>query len=448
MATTTTPTLARSLRRWDLVAVVLNGVIGAGIFGLPSKVFSLSGDYSIVAFAVCAVCVSIIVLSFAEVASRYAGSGGPYLYAHETFGSTVGFTVGWLVWMARVTSFAANCNLLPAYLDLFFPGASSGLARVCIITAVVAALAVVNVTGVRLVADTSNAFAIGKLLPLAVFIVAGLFFLNPASFSFAAVPAYRPFSQSVLLLVYAFTGFEMAVIPAGETRNPQRNLPAALLMGMAVVVAFYVMIQVVCIGTLPGLATSTRPLGDAAARFLGTWGAATITIGIVISLAGNLNVLILSASRVVFAMAENDELPGRLAVIHPRFRTPAASVLATIGIMLALTLSGTFIYLLTLSTISRLFTYFVTCAAVPVLRRRPAAPAAAFLAPAGVAIACAGMALILWLFSNSNLRDARDTSIAAAAGLVIYWLHRTMGAKRRRPAAIEHVDERNQSLDT
>src|SRR5437588_1940970 len=125
----------------------MNGVIGAGIFGLPSKVFSLSGNYSLFAFGVCALCVAIIVLSFAEVASRFSGSGGPYLYARETYGPTVGFTVGWLVWMARITSFAANCSLLPDYLDLFFPGASSGFPRALIITGVVGALGIVNVVG-------------------------------------------------------------------------------------------------------------------------------------------------------------------------------------------------------------------------------------------------------------------------------------------------------------
>ena len=202
------------MRRWDLVSVVLNGVIGAGIFGLPSKVYGLAGDYSLLAFGICALCVAIIVLNFCEVASRYSGSGGPYLYARETYGPAVGFAVGWLLWIARITSFAANCNLLPDYLDLFFPGAASGAPRVFIITGVVIALAVVNLIGVRLVADTSNALAIGKLLPLAVFIVAGLFFLDPSRFTFAPSPGYRSFSQSVLLLVYAFTGFEMAVIPA------------------------------------------------------------------------------------------------------------------------------------------------------------------------------------------------------------------------------------------
>jgi basic amino acid/polyamine antiporter, APA family len=416
----------RSIRRWDLVAVVLNGVIGAGIFGLPSKVFSLAGNYSIFAFGGCAICVAIIVLSFAEVASRFSGSGGPYLYARETYGPTVGFTVGWLVWIARITSFAANCNLLPEYLDLFFPGASSGLARALIITGVVAALALVNVTGVRRVADASNALAIGKLLPLAVFIVAGLFFLDPSRFSFAAAPSYRSFSQSVLLLVYAFTGFEMAVIPAGEIRNPGRTLPWALLIGMTTVVTFYVLIQVVCIGTLPELASSRRPLADAAVRFLGTGGAVMITAGIVLSLAGNLNVLVLAASRVIFAMAERAELPRGLAVVHPRFRTPVASVLATIAVMLVLTLSGTFIYLLTLSTIARLLTYLATCGALPVLRRRITAPAAAFLMPAGVTVACLGVLLGLWLLSTCTLREARDTAIAAAAGLGIYWLNRKL----------------------
>lgn len=412
------------MRRWDLVGVVINGVIGAGIFGLPSKIFGLAGAHSIIAFGVCAVCVSLIVLSFAEVASRFSGSGGPYLYARETFGPAPGFIVGWLVWIARITSFAANCTLLPMYLDLFFPGAGSGVPRAIIITGVVATLVLVNVTGVRFVANASNALAIGKLLPLAIFIVAGLFFLDPSRFNFAVAPSYHSFSQSVLLLVYAFTGFEMAVIPGGEIRNPRSNLPAALLMGMTTVVVFYVLIQVVSIGTLPGLAASERPLADAAARFLGTGGAVTITIGMVISLAGNLNVLILSSSRVLFAMAECGDLPPALAIIHPRFRTPAVSILFTTTVMLVLTLSGTFIALLTLSTLTRLVTYFATCAALPLLRRRTAAPPAAFLIPAGNAIACVGLVLIVWLLSNSTVREARDTCIAAAAGLCIYWLSR------------------------
>ncbi len=427
--------LVRSLRRWDLIAVVLNGVIGAGIFGLPSKVFGLAGDYSLFAFGACAICVALIVLSFAEVASRFSGTGGPYLYARETYGPAVGFTVGWLVWVARVTGFAANCNLLPDYLDLFFHGAGSGAPRAAIIIVVVLLLIALNLTGVRRVATTSNALAIGKLLPLAAFIAVGLFFLVPSRFTFSVWPGYQPFSQAMLLLVYAFTGFEMVVVPAGETRQPQQNMPAALMAGIATVVIFYVLIQVVCIGTLPGLAASKRPLADAAAHFAGSWGAVVITAGIVISLAGNLNVIILTASRILFAMAERGELPAKLAVIHSRYRTPFIAVLLSAAIMLVLTLSGTFIYFVTISTLARLVTYLITCSALPKHRRRATAPPAMFLAPFGVAVSCIAMAVAIWLLSNSTLREARDTLAATALGLTIYWLHRKLARRRPDPSS-------------
>jgi len=431
MHSTSTDRLVRSLRRGDLIAVVLNGVIGAGIFGLPSKVFALAGNFSLVAFGVCGLCVWLIVLSFAEVASRFTGTGGPYLYARVTYGPTIGFSVGWLVWIARITAFSANLTLLPEYLGFFMPAAAAGTPRAAILTGAVALLALLNVRGVRSAANASNALAAGKLLPLVVFIGAGLFFLSPARFSLAGAPSYAGFSQSVMLLVYAFTGFEMAAIPAGETRSPIRDVPAALMTGMAIVVAIYILIQAVCMGTLPDLATSHRPLADAAARFLGTGGAAMIMAGILISLAGNLNVLILAASRLLFAMAEQGDLPAGLARTHPRFRTPATAVIATTAIMLLLAVSGTFVYLATLSTIARLATYFATCGALPVLRRRAETPASGFRLRGGNAIAVAGMLVCAWLVSSCTLREARDGALAAALGLAIYLAYGYAGRGRR-----------------
>src|ERR1043165_7803768 len=148
--------LVRTIGRWDLVAVVINGIIGAGIFGLASKSFALTGAYSLVCFVACAASVLLIVLSFAEVASRFSGTGGPYLYARETFGSLTGFTVGWLVGIARVTAFAANCVLVPDYLAYFFPRVASGAPRAAILAAVVLALGAINVRGVRAVTDAGN----------------------------------------------------------------------------------------------------------------------------------------------------------------------------------------------------------------------------------------------------------------------------------------------------
>src|SRR6266581_2039102 len=265
--------LVRGIRRWDLVAIAVNGIIGAGIFGLPARVFALIGPYSLIAFVVCAIVVTMIILCFAEVGSRFDETGGPYLYAREAFGPTVAFEVGWLIWLARLTAFAANCNLMVSYLSFFWAPANTGMIRAAIIFAVVLALTALNVLGVRQAAIASNIFTIGKLVPMLIFIAFGLFFLNPHAFALGARPSTGAFSQSVLLLLYAFTGFEMAVIPAGEIRNPQKDLPRALLIAMAVIATTYILIQIVCIGTLPELARSTRPLADAGQRFMGTAGA-------------------------------------------------------------------------------------------------------------------------------------------------------------------------------
>jgi len=156
------------MRCRDLIAVVINGVIGAGIFGLPSRIFALAGTYSLISFGACAICVSLIVFSFAEAASRFSETGGPYVFARASYGPLTGFIVGWLVWLARVTAFAANCTLLPEYLSYFSPSLASGLPRAVLVTVLVVALTAVNVRGVRLAAATGNVLAVAKLVPLGV----------------------------------------------------------------------------------------------------------------------------------------------------------------------------------------------------------------------------------------------------------------------------------------
>ncbi len=424
--------LVRAIRRWDLVALAINGIIGAGIFGLPSKVFALIGAWSLVAFVVCAAVVTLIVLCFAEVASRFTATGGPYLYARETLGPTSGFGVGWLRWVTRLTAFAANCNLLIGYLAFFWAPAGAGMWRAAIIALVVIGLMGVNIVGVRNAARASNLFTVGKLVPLAMLIATGLFFISPDRLSLGAPPAVGDFSKSVLLLVYAFTGFEMAVIPAGEVRDPQRDMPIALLIAIGIVAVVYILVQAVCIGSLPGLAGSERPLADAAGHFLGKVGASIISAGAIVSIVGNLSLLGLAGARLPYAMAERGELPRILAATHRRFATPWCAIIFTCGIGLILALSGTFIYALTPSTLSRLLTYGVTCLALLILRRRPGAPRAAFSVPRGTIAAVLTLALVAWLLSNATLAEARDTAIAGAAGLLVYATYRRW---HRRPTA-------------
>jgi APA family basic amino acid/polyamine antiporter len=419
--------LVRSIRKWDLVAVTVNAVIGAGIFGLPSKVYGLAGNYSLPAFFLCAAFTGMIVLCFAEVASRFRETGGPYLYAGEAFGPAVGFTIGWLMWIARITAFAANTSIMLGYLGLFWPAVAAGPVRLVVICAVTLTITPINLLGVRDVTVSTNILTIGKLAPLGLLILAGFFYLSPGNFSFGKAPTAAGFSQAMLLLVYAYTGFEMAVSPAAEMRDPRHDLPAAILTGIGIVALFYILIQAVCIGTLPGLSHSDRPLADAAGRFMGSAGAAIISAGAVISIAGNLNIVLLSASRLPFAMARRGELPRFLGAVHARFHTPHAAILLTATLMGALTLSGTFLYAVTVSTIARLVIYATTCGALPVMRRRSREPAA-FRAPAGAPAALAVVVLALWLLCSTTWPEVRDTAIAAAIGLIAYFLSRNLFA--------------------
>jgi len=418
--------LVRGIRRWDLVAIAINGIIGAGIFGLPAKVYSLIGTYSIIAFIVCALVVALIIVCFAEVGSRFDDTGGPYLYAREAFNPAVAFEIGWLIWLARVTAFAANCNLLINYLAYFWTSASDTFWRATVIVFVVLVLCAINVLGIRQAAIVSNVFTVGKLVPIIIFAGAGLFFLNPQAFALGPPPETGAFSQSVLLLVYAFTGFEMATIPAGEVRDPQRNMPRALIIAILVVAVLYILIQIVCVGTLPGLGQSQKPLADAGTQFLGTAGGAIISAGAIISITGNLNILMLSGSRLPFAMAEQKQLPAFIGTIHRSFFTPYIAILLTAGLMLFLTLKSSFVAALTISTIARLVTYGATCIALPVFRHRTDAPAAAFRLPGGTIIAILSILLIVWLLLHSTLQEAKVSAIAAAVGLAIYfayWLY-------------------------
>ncbi|MFN2493951.1 MAG: APC family permease [Pyrinomonadaceae bacterium] len=412
--------LIRGIRRWDLIAIAINGIIGAGIFGLPARVFSLIGSYSVIAFVVCALVVALIIFCFAEVGSRFNETGGPYLYAREAFGPAVGFEIGWLIWLARLTAFAANCNLLVNYVGYFWPSATDAIWRACIIVLVVIVIAAINLVGIRQAAIVSNCFTIGKLIPIIIFIGVGLFFIQPQAYALGPTPSSGAFSQSVLLLVYAFTGFEMAAIPAGEIRNPQKHLPHALIVAIAIVAFLYILIQIVCVGTLPELAQSQRPMADAGTRFMGTLGGAIISAGAIISITGNLNILLLSGSRIPFAIAEEHQLPSVIANVHRRFFTPHIAILITASLMLVMTLKSSFVAALTISAIARLVTYIATCMALIVFRRREGAPPAMFRLRGGTFIAVGALGLAVWLLWNSTFAEAKVAALAAAIGLVIY----------------------------
>ena len=421
--------------------MLINVTVGAGIFRLPADVQKTVGNYSLVAFVVCAVTVGMIALCFAEVGSRFSDTGGPYLYARETFGPTSAFLVGWLMWLTRVAGFATLAQVFVAYLGYFWPPAESGLPRITIIAALVVLLTVVNIMGVKQSARVGDIFTVSKLIPLVLFVAVGLFFISPARFTLPARPSLGSFTAAVFILIYVFSGFEAVLVNSGEIRQPQRVIPFALIVALSASVVLFLLIQVVCIGTLPNLAGSERPLAEASQSFLGTAGPLIMSAGALVGIFGTLNVIMLACTRLPFAMAVQGQLPVQLARVHRRFRTPHVSILVSATAVLLLALSGTFIYAVKVTVITRVIVYASTCVALPMLRRRSKMASSvrtvgetsrSFVLPGGMLISMVCVVLCLCLLANSGWREARDVVVAIVIGLAIY---AATQLGRRRPNA-------------
>ena len=422
--------LIRGLSRKDFTAVVINTIIGAGVFGLPAAIYAKIGTYSLLAFVVCAVVIGLFVLCYAEVGGRFDKSGGPYLYAREAFGPFAGFEVGWLYWIVRVTTIAANTNLFVTYLGTFFP--ASDAIRILLVIMIIAFIMIINLVGVRESTAATNIMTVGKLVPLVAVVLVGIFFVDRGAFQFGAVPAFNSFSESVLLLIYAFVGFESAVIVTGETKDPQRTIPVGLFSALAIVAILYIGIQIVAIGTVPDLASSQRPIADAAAAIAGPIGAVAVTIGALISILGNLNVGLLAATRLLFAMSEQGDLPQRLRITSERSHIPSTSIAFTSIVVLIVTLNTSFISALAISVVTRLIVYATTCIALPIFRRQEGRPKAGFRTPAAGLVVSLSLIVIIWLLSNADLtKQVIPIALAALLGAVIFVTYRSVNVRPR-----------------
>jgi APA family basic amino acid/polyamine antiporter len=397
--------LVRAIGRWSLVALVVNSIIGSGVFGLPSVVAGLIGNLSPYAVLAAGAGMSVIIACFAEVASRFQQAGGPYLYARAAFGRFMGIQTAWMLWLGQVAAPAANANLFVIYLGEFFPHAKDPLPRAMILTLLVGLLTVINIRGVRAGTHVSNLFTAAKLVPLFAVIILGIFVLHAHHWQIAS-PAVEntgtsQWLKALLLLVFAYGGFETALAPMSEAKNPRRDAPFALFTALVLCTGIYALIQWVVIGVLPNAAHSQRPLADVARLAVGPVGAALIAIGALISFYGYLSAKILAMPRIPFALAEQGDFPEAFAAIHRKFHTPYVSILVFAAMVWALALTGDFKWNVTLSAVARLLYYAVGCAALPILRRKSTTDAPAmFTLPAGNFFAALGLLLCAILITR------------------------------------------------
>jgi amino acid transporter len=411
-------TTRRDVGIWGAVLLALNGMIGAAIFGLPGKLDAAVGSFAPWLLLLAGIGIMPVVLCYADLAGRFDRSGGPQLYAGKAFGQFIGFEAGWMLYAARSASLAANAHVLAAYAGALWPSLNGSLT----IIVTIAAITLVNIIGIRRAVDTLGGMTMLKLTPL---ILIGALGLLLAPIPTPRLPDFSAVEGVALAALYAFVGFEAATIPAGETRDPQRNIPRALLLTVSGVTLLYVLVQIAY--SASGIGESDAPLAALAAKYVGPAGAIVLGVTAIASVLANQLSAVTSISRITSSFAEQGLLPRWFGKISPRFATPVNSIAVVGGIGLALALSGTFITLAVISTVARLFAYLACIAAVPRLD---------FLAGKirwvrGVLLPIVAGALVLWAASHSNWAEWRAFAAFLAIGALLYLL----AGRGRRHAA-------------
>ncbi len=415
--------MRRELGRWDLTAIGVNQVIGSAIFLLPANVAKEVGAWGPVAFLGVGAASLLIALCFAEVGSRFDRTGGPYLPARVAFGRFIGFEVGWMMWFTRVASQASVANGLALALAFYWPALAEGVPRMALITFVTLALTWINIRGIKQSSWVVNVLTVGKLLPLLLFIVVGIWFIEPARLSTLPDISLQQASSAALLLIFAYGGYEVTGVPAGEAANPRRDVPFAFVMTIATVAIIMTLTSVVATGVLPDVAASRTPLADGAALFLGAVGALIISVGSAISMTGNNMGQVLTGSRTIFALAENGDLPRWFARVHPHHQTPSNAILFTAAVALTLALTGSFVQLAAVSAVARLVMYLAVCSATLVLRRRSpdgVMAAAQFTAPLGPIVPVLASAVALSILAGATRQQLLTGVYALIAGAVLF----------------------------
>lgn len=415
---------SREIGLLSLTALTVNAVLGSGIFMLPAIVARIVGPSAPFAYGAAALATSLIVLCFAEASTHFDESGGPYLYARAAFGPFVGFQAGWLFIVTRLVSVAAIANGTASYLATILPPAGSRIGRPVTVVAVIAALAVLNVVGIRQGKWAVNVLTAAKLLPLAVFIGVGLSATDLTRIGMASSPLEGSLHEAAFLLMFTFAGFEAATIAGRDIVNPRRNLPIALLTAIAITTIVYVGVQIVAQGTLSDLARSTAPIADAARTFMGPTGAAFVGTGAILATLGTNGTNLLVTPRMLCALADGGLLPAFFGRIHPRYQTPHAAIAVFAVAASLLGLVDDFAALAAISVVSRLCFFATTCLAVPILRRKASAPAGRFRIPAGDAVALVATALCIWLVGAATPTQWAACGGAIAAGSAFYLLSR------------------------
>jgi APA family basic amino acid/polyamine antiporter len=417
--------LVRAMGAPALAANIVNSTIGAGIFVLPALVAKGLGPAAPLAFIACALAMLLFVTCFAIAGSRVSLTGGLYAYVEVAFGRYVGFLAGVLYGITALGAVAGVVNVLVNSIAVIAPFLGSPVMRVIVMIVVYGSLVVINVRGVREGAGAVAVLTVAKLLPLLLFICAGIFFIHPANLTWTGWPGSKSLGDSVILLIFAFVGIEVALIPSGEVKNPARTVPRAAYLALVVTTIIYIMIQLLAQGTLGSDLANYKdaPLAEAAAKFLGNFGRTILLAGATISAFGFVTSDILSSPRMIFAFGRDGVIPAWFAHVHPRYRSPDVAIITYAVLAFALSVSGTFEQLAVLSNVAVLLMYLLCCAACWFLMQRDVrADGQPFNFPGMKTVPALAIVAITWILAHATVREFAVNGVLLVIASILYLL--------------------------
>ncbi|MCH7821983.1 MAG: APC family permease [Proteobacteria bacterium] len=426
--------VVRGIGLFGGVLLVLNGMIGAGIFALPPAVVARAGVLSPWLFLAAGVLIITVVLTFAELSSYFRISGGPALYATKAFGPLTGFSTGWIYFVSRAASIAANCHVMAIFLGALLPWFDTDIGHSVVVVVVVSALTLVNVLGIKGGVRALSFFTFFKLIPLLIMILLGLQTVSPDVLFPENMPTIDDLGGTMLLLIYAFLGFEQVLIPAGETANPRKTIPNALVITMITTGILYFLIVLVYVSVIASADPGTT-LVDVGRKLAGPVGAIVITLTAIFSIAGNLSSTMLAAPRLTQSLADHRLLPQWFGRISEKYASPANSIVFLGGIAMVLGLSGSFVLLAIATSLTRLIIYFICIAALPVIKAKadPEAIERAYKIKGGYTIPLLAAGICLWMISHTSADSWKLTGVLFVVGLAFFWLEQ-LRIKRQNAA--------------
>jgi amino acid transporter len=438
--------LVRGIGIPSLTANIVNSTIGAGIFVLPALVAKNLGPAAPLAFLVCAIAMVLFVTCFAIAGSRVSLTGGLYAYVEVAFGRYIGFLSGILYLLTAILAVAGVVNIFVNSVAGLVPLLGNSIVRVVVIAAVYGILVAINLRGVREGAGAVTIVTVAKLLPILLFVCVGIFFIHPANISWPTWPGSKALGGSVIQLIFAFVGIEVALIPSGEVKNPARTVPRAVYLALVSTTIIYILIQLVAQGALGSDLANYKdaPLAEAALRFLGQFGRTVLLAGATLSAFGFVTSDILSSPRMLFAFGRDGSLPAWFAHVHPRYRSPDVAIVSYAAIAFILSVVGTFEQLAVLSNVAVLLMYLLCCAACWfIVQRDLRAEGPPFNFPGMNVVPAFAIIAILWILIQAALSESsvgddtraglRIAGIVLVIASALYFLGSFL-KKRNRPA--------------